>query len=474
MRSLAWLGAASVWLAVGCSGSVEPVSAADAGGPDAPVRVRDAAAPADAGKEDLRPKSPAVEIDLGEVQPGTAAAFEVPAGTLGFTVLAVGAGGDEAISVQTIRSPSGAAVHEGMTPFGGTHPTSMTLFGETATAGVPQSEHRSTMPAVEVGRWTVTFGGSSPVHGHVRVQRTPDGIFHGGVVDVHVYVPEGLNLDGEIASTANVQQLAGVSARLESFDTAIRDLYGLELGKVAVHLIDRRFVTMEDSLLLDAFRRTSLGGSGQALHVVLTTAGPNQQWWGIAGGIPGAATIAGTSQSGIALATLEAASAGMEGYVLAHEMGHFFGLNHTSEFNEGGFDPLKDTPECPGITVDNFNRCPDASNIMAAAGAVTGFAVSTPLQRRVVQGSPVYRALTSGVAPKGVRLAAPDFGRLFGHPGAPLTSVEGALLARLCGSAPRAPARLGDASRAEAARLAADPRLAPVVRRVAAGLATGR
>ena len=102
----------------------------------------------------------------------------------------------------------------------------------------------------------------------------------------------------------------------------------------------------------------------RALHVILAerieyTTG--QQAWGIASGIPGAATRSGTVESGVAIAFL-GDSAEEDAAVLEHEAGHFFGLSHTTEFRDGLHDPLADTPVCDDI--GNTSTCPDNVDVM--------------------------------------------------------------------------------------------------------------
>lgn len=49
-----------------------------------------------------------------------------------------------------------------------------------------------------------------------------------------------------------------------------------------------------------------------------------------------------------------------------HELGHFFGLSHTTEFGGYAFDNLDDTPECPDLqnSEQRMNRCPDRHYLM--------------------------------------------------------------------------------------------------------------
>ncbi|MBL8609739.1 MAG: hypothetical protein JNL38_20570 [Myxococcales bacterium] len=483
------LGAAaagSLFVGSGCGGAIasEPPPA-DAGvfdAPPTPTARPDAGPPPkpDAGvpedddpwmKGDPGPTTPATVIELGSVPANGKATFEIKPGALGFNV--TGAMNGEDFGIKDIESPSGQLVHKDSIPHNGDHDTSSTLFGEIAAAGVPQSNHPKAMPAIESGTWGVTFRAPGPVATTVFVQNTPDGAFHGGALDIHVHLPDGLDVEGDTVSKNHYKRVAGIRDRIDAFAEAIRDLYGLTRGDVTFHLVASRYQEIDDDELADAFALSKVATGHQALHVVFSQASRDQQWWGIAGGIPGTPRT-GTSQSAIALAMDDRADALMEGYVLAHEAGHFMGLSHTTEFENRGYDPLEDTPQCPNMTFNNFPSCPDYTNVMAAAGALTRATKVSPLQRRVVQGSPLYRAFVSGdpPPPKNAR-AAPDFGKLFGHPGVPPTAAEAVVLASLCGhvSAGRvvAYARAGVPD-AELRRIADDAAAAPSVRRAAARL----
>ena len=117
---------------------------------------------------------------------------------------------------------------------------------------------------------------------------------------------------------------------------------------------------------------------------------------GISQGIPGPPGLHGTIASGIILTgeflaagtlTDPTAGASFTGSVLAHEMGHYLGLFHTSETGGSSFDPISDTPECDIIT-DSPGACPDVSNIMfPLANPAASFL--SPMQGQVLRLNPL-------------------------------------------------------------------------------------
>lgn len=425
------------------------------------------------------PTIPLGVVDLGVVTAGVPVDIPIPPNTLGFHVTVESSTPSETLAVLEIVTPSGEKAHAQATPFGGSNPTSETLFGTTAAVQVPQSAHPEAMPDVVPGTWKAVFRGQGTLRAKVQIQSTPDGAFHGGTLDLDVYVPQGLRLSGSgPISVANAAQNREVLARLDSYFGAISDLYGLRNGNVRFHGISSSYRQLDDQELYDAFQESRATPAGQSLNIVLSE-GDSQtsEWWGIAAGIPGAANNPGNEQSGLALASLSEADAELEGYVLAHETGHFFGLNHTTEIS-GETDPLADTPSCPDIANGNLESCPDVSNIMFAAGAAFGTPQTSPLQRRVMAGSPIFKAFPSAIAGftavgRGAKTKKPtlDWGKVFGHPGIPLSRGEVFTLAGAC----RHPSHrlvLSGADRVKVDAVAHDARVAPRLRQAAQRLVT--
>jgi hypothetical protein len=85
---------------------------------------------------------------------------------------------------------------------------------------------------------------------------------------------------------------------------------------------------------------------------------------GISAGLPGAAGFHGGRGSGLVFSAAVAEDSELLGQVLAHEVGHYLGLFHTTEQGAQGQDPLGDTPFCPSNQWRNPGNCPDIQNLM--------------------------------------------------------------------------------------------------------------
>ena len=122
---------------------------------------------------------------------------------------------------------------------------------------------------------------------------------------------------------------------------------------------------------------------------------------GIAGGAPGPPGVHGTPGSGIAISvdllTIPGLPEGVDiGRTLAHELGHYLGLFHTSEVDGLIIEPLPDTPECgfehdvdgDGYVLPEECEGAGADNLMfwAASGDTL-----TAQQGEVIRSMPVLR-----------------------------------------------------------------------------------
>ena len=66
---------------------------------------------------------------------------------------------------------------------------------------------------------------------------------------------------------------------------------------------------------------------------------------GIAGGVPGPAFLGPSYRSGVAIATFEISEDDHLGNVMAHEVGHYLGLFHSTEKDAIFHDTLDDTED---------------------------------------------------------------------------------------------------------------------------------
>lgn len=102
---------------------------------------------------------------------------------------------------------------------------------------------------------------------------------------------------------------------------------------------------------------------------------------GYSAGLPGAVGLAGNRGQGLVFSATELGNNNLViTTLIAHELGHYLGLRHTSEvslgfeasvsrpFDEaiGLEDPILETPSCPQI-LDIVRGCPDAKNLMFPA-----------------------------------------------------------------------------------------------------------
>jgi hypothetical protein len=369
--------------------------------PDAaPPRVRDGGTTVPEAALPPRPDPKTGEVvvlELGEVPAGVPFTFTIPDNAIGFNLVGKRGGLGTLIGVESLVSPTGKAVLSGHIPAGGTTETTISEWGIVA-AEAPQTDAPGGIP-FERGTWKATFSADGPVEASVRIQTTADGVFHGGMIDMHVYVPPGLRSDGTVVgSAAQAEKDPGIAERLDAFFALARLRFDLDRGKVSFHDVPASFTRIDsDTELTQAFALAGSGGTpdgAQAIHVVLANEIFGGDAWGIAPGIPGAHARTKTAMSSVVLSLLGPAD--LDGVALFHEVGHFFGLNHTSEFVPGYFDPLSDTPRCLDMDPDDpmkLFKCPDVKNFMFPTVGTTFDRVTVEKSQAIVfDSSPAIRA----------------------------------------------------------------------------------
>jgi hypothetical protein len=331
------------------------------------------------------PTTDVTSMDLGEIELGVSTQFPICNRTVGFTALATAPNPSDVLGIARLKPPIGGSVILNFAM--ADHST--TVFGRNGWIGAanPQSDSIDAFP-VQEGTWRITLGdddgsiAKAPVT--VWSRRTLDGAFHGGVVDVNVFIAPN----------------AASQSYVNAVVAAMFPYAGLALGKVAFFPLDSSYAVVGT---IDEFIQLLQESEGVEavpalnLFVIGDFGAQFGDAIGIAGGIPGSPMRHGTGMSGVAYQP--SGNAEYDASVLRHETGHLAGLFHTTEYSIAETDPLSDTPECATSTMQSQpDSCPDVSNSMfpIAYGAVK----FTPAQEIVIQGSMLYRGiLQAGGAP---------------------------------------------------------------------------
>jgi len=262
---------------------------------------------------------------------------------------------------------------------------------------------------ISPGSWTfnawVASGGTPKTFDCSAVYRV-DAVGSTAKIDVNaIFV--GLDSLGLDSSTAPDD--ADFQAALDKAD-ALWASTGLSIG--AVNYIDftgnvDRFsvidITDSDSSELGDLFKADVAGPQRAINVFfvqeVSDAG-GATILGLAAGPPGAATVSGTSKSGMVVTASALRDDPAEvGLILAHEGAHFMGLFHTTEKAGDAHDPLSDTPECPvsantdGNSYLSRDECAglDGDNVMFWAPAVDASSTMSSDQGWVLRRNPAVR-----------------------------------------------------------------------------------
>jgi len=199
--------------------------------------------------------------------------------------------------------------------------------------------------------------GSADVTVRISLARKTDSDFSTGAlaVNLFIYAPLSGTESSVIPSEAEAQNV-------KQYMNDIFSQAGVTVGSMTVSFVDDPDATQlsTQSGLQAFFEKVSLATAGRTDVGINCFLAPNlpSGILGMDGAIPGPAFIHGTPASGI-IAQIQSYGFAATGYgvhetdqrflakILAHEIGHYLGLFHTSESGGNTHDPLDDTPECP-------------------------------------------------------------------------------------------------------------------------------
>jgi hypothetical protein len=240
---------------------------------------------------------------------------------------------------------------------------------------IPPNERPANAPLPGVWRLAISsslLGDSARTRVHVRL-----GPFTGGVLDLKFYIPAGLRACadagcgggfGQPMSAATAAGFAEIQGMLNSFFAEFyADEGGFSQGGVAFFDIGAEFLQVADVTEFDEMLTlTSIGGAGGLHTFLVQEVFDGASTIGIASGVPGALGTVGNKNSGVMAEILldPSLESNLDGSLLAHEIGHFLGLDHTTEFN-GEADLIGDTPACPEQLIQSDPAsCPDVDFMM--------------------------------------------------------------------------------------------------------------
>ena len=202
---------------------------------------------------------------------------------------------------------------------------------------VPQTSNFS----AKAGTWTFKNYANDRVKLTIRTGSTPSV----ATINVQPYITGTTWSANDIASALTVM-------------ASIYDNNGITLSvKNTITISDSQYATVSSSFIDATTSSLVSQGSEDTVNLFFVEDQPSGETaiLGVSAGIPGSMSIA-SSWNGVinylsAYATGSTLNSQVLGETVAHEMGHWLGLFHTTEAAGSSFDPLSDTAQCP-ISLD--------------------------------------------------------------------------------------------------------------------------
>jgi len=328
--------------------------------------------------------------------------LEIPEGLASFTIQLLHDGGNDygtRVTFLTLESPDGTVLldFEDLGP--DVNPAAIPYPGATSVL-VPSTDHPAALPQAGTYRFTAGFyqiqdATFVPVPGEVdevRVLFEPLGQ-EGGLLDLNLFFSPGSGVTAAEAPTSDF-----VTAMLDRVISYYLPSGLIRFGEVAYYDIPETYDVIETGdEARELWHSHSLPGPrGMSVNAfIVDSIDFGSGVAGFTSGTPGPAGIFGTPASGLVVANQGGGP--RTGVTVAHELGHFLGLRHTTRLSYApdgtmdvmGEDGIGDTPFCEGGAIA---ECPDYRNLMFPLYPQDGLAL-TAAQLAVVEGNPILYEL---------------------------------------------------------------------------------